>query len=186
MPAAQQPRRLRRGSRGVLDRLRFVENDIVELELPKGGDVSPQRAIRRDDEILIVQLETSASTVKTGVIEDAQLWCEALRFLLPVKDKRSRHHDERRPRLLRSPSLEQRENLHGLTEAHVVGQTAAETEAAQKMEPAKPFTLIRPQLAAKGGRLVGGFHTLEALELGTRSLESLVCFYRRQSGQQGV
>src|SRR6185503_20329439 len=54
-------------------------------------------------------------------------------------------------------------HLHGLPEAHVVGQAAAEAVARQELEPAQALALVRAQLAAETGRLAARD---EALEVG--------------------
>src|SRR5690606_15914221 len=94
---------------------------------------------------------------------------------LPVEDERLRHDDERRPPHAFLPaSLEQREHLDRLAEAHVVGETAAETELAQELEPAEPLLLIAAQLAAKAARRCGRAHAAEARKLAARLLERRV------------
>ena len=100
-----------------------------------------------------------------GVVEDAEPGREPLGLLDPVEDERARDDDQRRP--LRLPSgaaaLEVGEHLHGLAQAHVVGEDAAELELLEVVEPAEPLALIRAQLAAEAG---GGLAGDEAVELG--------------------
>lgn len=40
---------------------------------------------------------------------------------------------------------EQRDKLHGFTQAHLIGQNAAKTLVAQRVQPLKAFDLIRAQ-----------------------------------------
>ena len=70
-------------------------------------------------------------------------------FRLPVAEQRGRHHEQvrrPRPRLL---DQEQREDLDGLAEPHVVGQADAEPEAARHREPPEAHRLVGAQRGAQ-------------------------------------
>src|SRR5207253_10931340 len=60
---------------------------------------------------------------------------------------------------------EKGEHLYRFAEAHVVGETTAETELPDKMQPTQTFLLIISQLSAKGVGGGGGPNTGETLQL---------------------
>src|SRR2546426_2682452 len=110
--------------------------------------------------------------------------------MLPVEDKRARHDHQRglsplAPGLL-APRLQEGQDLYGLAEAHVVGQAAAETEALEKMKPAKTRTLVAPQLAAEPLRFAGRPYAREADQLPASLLENLIADGLRVGGEKGV
>jgi len=127
------------------------------------------------------------------VIEQAQFRREARRFLLPMKNQRPRHDDQRGTKRFRSPlfaarpaRFQQRQNLNRLAEPHVVGQTAAETEALEEKKPAKPFALVAAQLAAKIRRRGSRRDSGKALELLAHAREDRVDSHLRLGGEQRV
>ena len=72
--------------------------------------------------------------------EYAQLGGEAGELGLPVAEHRHRTHDERWP--VRGLGQNRGDELSGLAEAHVVGQTRAEIEATQEREPSHAPLLV--------------------------------------------
>ena len=48
--------------------------------------------------------------------------------------------------------MQEREQLDGLAEAHVVGETSAEPELRKRHQPVEPARLVRPQGCAKAAR----------------------------------
>src|SRR4029078_11535526 len=58
MPPAQQTRGLGAGRRGVLDRLRLVEDHVLELDVLQLNRVPSQRALRRSHQMTTLQLHT--------------------------------------------------------------------------------------------------------------------------------
>ena len=132
------------------------------------------------------EVRARRDAARAGVVEHAQRRREAPRLVLPVEDERAGHHDERRAEALGAPRGEQRQDLHGLAEPHVVGEAAAEAEAAQEMEPAEALALVAAQAAAKAGGLVGGLDAVEPGQLRPRSLEDGVDPRLGQRGQERV
>src|SRR5713101_6682426 len=66
----KQPRRLR-GLRGrILDGLSFVEDDCVEWDVLQQQDIAAQRAVRRQNNVVIVNLAPPVLPFASGVIED--------------------------------------------------------------------------------------------------------------------
>ncbi len=93
MSRPKQPRRFRRRGRRVLDRLRFVENRVVELDRVQSRGVAPERAVGRQHEIGARQ--RPGITLRTRVVRNLQLRREASRFVAPVEHERARHDDDR-------------------------------------------------------------------------------------------
>src|SRR5690606_25868158 len=92
----------------------------------------------------------------TAVLERRELGHESLRLLQPLVDDRARRDDQHRLLLVsrdlacEPPRLEVREHLHGLAEAHVVGEATADAGFAEGLEPAERCALVVAQLAAEG------------------------------------
>ncbi len=83
----------------------------------------------------------------------AQAGREALQLDLPVFNERGRDDDEvRRTHSLRLSFQEKGDHLHGLAQAHVVGQAAAETKLGEESEPLEAVRLIGAQLGREPGR----------------------------------
>ena len=112
---------------GVLDRLRLVEHDVVELRLPVGDDVTPQRAVGCEDEIVLGQRRRLADPRIAGVVEHPQRGRELAGLLHPVEDEALGHDDERGPMgdaAVAEQSLpphEHRQDLDRLAEADAAG-----------------------------------------------------------------
>jgi hypothetical protein len=60
------------------------------------------------------------------------------------------------------PRFEHCKHLHGLSEAHVIGQTTAEAELPQKTQPAQTLLLIGTQLAREPGGRIGRLNAAES------------------------
>ncbi len=91
--------------------------------------VTDQQRVGRDDQIGIRDgsFEGFPAGPFGAVMDvDAQLRGEFRRFALPVADQRHRAHQERGTCGPADTLLEEREQLDGLAETHVVGQHAAE------------------------------------------------------------
>jgi hypothetical protein len=100
VPCPQQPRRLCRRARRVLDRLRFVENDVLERDLRQVRRVATHRAVRRQHQVVLDQLVPQRLAPGAGVLEHPQSGREPRRLLSPVEDQRPRsHHQRRGPRV---------------------------------------------------------------------------------------
>ncbi len=78
----------------------------------------------------------------------------------PVDDDRGGADDEARGRgaggAARGPGAEEREDLHGLAEAHVVRQAGADAVAGEEGEPRDPAGLVGAEIAHEAGRLAHG------------------------------
>ena len=68
-------------------------------------------------------------------------------FGLPVVHQRRGAHDQIRSHRTRlvAPRHQQRQQLHGFAQPHLVGQDAAESFVAHRVQPAEPLDLVRPQ-----------------------------------------
>ena len=93
--APQEPRRLRRLGARVLDRLRLVEDHVVEGDVLQERRVAPQRAVGGEDQVAAVECPRLPRAVEAGVIAHPQPRGEAGRLLLPVEDERAGNDDER-------------------------------------------------------------------------------------------
>ena len=82
--------------------------------------------------------------------------------------------------------FEQGQHLGGLAHAHVVGQAAAETEAAQKVHPAHALALIVAQLPHETGGLRAGVNALELAQLVAHAREGGVATRFGLRGQQRI
>ena len=84
--------------------------------------------------------------------EHGELGGETLDLQTPVVDERGGHHQQVGARVLVAPAQGQHtEHLYGLAETHVVGQTAAELQAAERPEPPYPRFLVGTQLGPQPG-----------------------------------
>ena len=176
MVAAQQARRLGGLGARVLDGLRLVEDHVVEAHVLQERRVAAQRAVGRQHEVVVLEVLPGADAPGARVIEHPQLGREPRRLLPPVEHERPRHHDERRPGPLAAlvdrrglargaARFEQRQHLHRLAEAHVVGQAAAEAEALQEVQPAEPVALIAAQPPDEARGRVARLDALERCQL---------------------
>jgi hypothetical protein len=133
---------------GVLDRLRFVENHVIEVDAGERHSIATQRSVGNEHQVVLLDLVHPAGPIRTREVEDLQLRREARRFLLPVEQHGPRHNHKRRlplsPLVLArlSPRVQQREHDDRLAEPHVVGEAAAESELAKKRQPAERIALV--------------------------------------------
>ena len=152
---------------GILDRLRFVEHGKAPargrdpgqtLERPVAGD--HQIHVRQPPGIDVRQF--GGRHCRWMRNDCLQARHEALDLRRPVGEQRRRRHQQARsPSVLGRLTLqhhEQREHLNGLAQTHIVGETAAKTEAGQEVEPAHARLLIGPQ---RGLQCVAGLHARE-------------------------
>src|SRR3989442_1314132 len=95
--AAQEARGLGRLRPRVLDGLRLVEDHVVEARVLQARRVAPERAVGRDDEVVVLEALACEEPSGPGVVEHLERGREARRLLLPVEDERPWDHDERRP-----------------------------------------------------------------------------------------
>ena len=131
--------------------------------------------IRRDDQIRtgeVVGPDVRQGLVRLGRMGDehAQGRREPVDLGLPVGDQRCGDHEQGGTACDAGALLQreqERQDLHGLAEPHVVGQAGAQSERLQEREPAHAHRLIRPQLGAEPagqGRLAQSLGPAQAVE----------------------
>ncbi len=136
---------------GVLDGLGLVEDDGVPAGGGQGVGVEAEDGVGGEGEVGR-GVEGAAGAVVDG---GAEAGAEAGDLGGPVVDDAARADHQR-------AAADGGEGLHGLAEAHVVGEHRAEPGVAEEAEPAHPAALVRPQL---GGQ-VGGEGRLGDVALG--------------------
>ena len=141
---------------GILDVLRLVENDSGPRDLFQLIDIAMQERIAGDDERVARGLldEFLAACARQSMMDEhRKLGSKTRRFLPPVADHRSGADQEHRAvDAVGAVAFEQRESLDGLSEAHIVGQTGAQSVLSKESEPGESAHLIRPQSALKTRR----------------------------------
>ena len=129
---------------GVLDVLALVENHIVELLLGVGLDVVAHDGVGGQYHLVLHRLIDVSVAGIIGI--DRELWGELLQLVLPVEEQAARHYDERRFLHLRIDEGEDTDGLHGLTETHVVGETASQVVVVEIFYPFDSLCLVWAQL----------------------------------------
>ncbi len=189
--AAQQTGGLGGQAVRVLDRLRLVQDEVVEFHFAQRRHVIPEGAVGGQHEVAAGKgIAFPDAAAGARVVEHAQARREAGRLGEPVEHQRTRHHYQRgRQPLalsLRPANFEQREHLDGLAQTHVVREAAAEAEIAQEMEPAEAGALVAAQLAAESRRSNGRRDARELAQALAGTLEGFIAGDRRLVGQPGV
>ena len=137
----------------ILDGLRFVQYRQMPRNLHQPRDPQ-QRSVARDHEIhirqslVIERLQLDGRHRRWMRDERPQARREACDLRRPVRKKRRRRDEQARPPsslMLPAAHQYQRQHLHRLAQAHVVGQARAEAETGQEMEPAHAHLLVGPQ-----------------------------------------
>ena len=182
----QQPTRLRGRGAGILDRLRLVENHVVEAARAEAGDIAAQRAVGRDRQVRVDGIDILHRPFGVTEIVHLELRREAGGFAYPVKHERTRDHQQRHADAFFASRFEHGQHLDRLAQTHVVGQTSAQCEATQEAEPRQPLFLIAAQRAHEALRHRDSVDPLELLELRTTRGERFVHIDIRQGGQQHV
>src|SRR5258705_4818718 len=110
-----------------------------------------------------------------------------------MKYERARHHDERRAsyiyagaRTALAARFEERQNLDGYTQAHVVGQAATEAEALEEKQPTQAVALVTAQLTGEVLRRLGGLDTGKIDELLAHPREYRIDGDGGPAGEQSV
>ena len=144
----------------VLHLLRLVQHDPV----PRAAGRAP-RCRGRPDWYVVSTRSVPAVELPPGAVVDldGQPRREPLDLPLPVAQHRQRAHDQRRwPGSRLAAQRFQRQQLHRLAQAHVVGQQCADAEPVEEGQPGQPPALVRPQAraerrrAARAAQLLGG------------------------------
>ncbi len=142
----------------VLDVLAFVADRRAPRHGGEGRDVAGKGAVGGDDEVEPLQVIGRGEAVLAVVGEDLQGRGEAAGFAAPVLDERSRadHDAGAVVRAVLAQGLHEGERLHGLAEAHFVGEQAAERMIMDMPEPGHADLLVDAEhlaqvLADRGG-----------------------------------
>ncbi len=145
--------RLGRFGVGVLDGLGLVEHQCRPGDPPEFLGVASHQTVRRDHEVVLGHggfERGTAESIVPVMHEHPHERCEPRRFGLPVA-----HHAERTHHEVWARSVDEvGEGGRGLAEAHVVGETPAEPELGQELEPAQPAPLVGPEGGFESWRLV--------------------------------
>ncbi|MCY1290112.1 hypothetical protein D9M70_392390 [compost metagenome] len=166
----QSHRRLGAFGLGILDGLRFVEHDTGPAAGRKSLAVLLQQAVADDQQVHGAQVLQAARLV---VEVRSQARGEAGAFGAPVEGHRG--GGDHQLRALRRPFQEQGQDLHGLAQAHVVGQAGADAPVRQPGQPVEALQLVVAQLGLQRAWqlwLVVA-HRGEALEVGAPVAVSL-------------
>src|SRR4029434_5357615 len=93
MISAEQTSGFSGESPGILDRLGFVENAVVEPQIFELQRIAPQRTVRRQHNVIAIEVVSRLQPRTACVLEHAQLGREARRFGLPVKHQTAWHRE---------------------------------------------------------------------------------------------
>ncbi len=96
MPRPHAAHGARAGRVRVLDRLRFVEDAVVELDRRESIDVALERAVRGEHDVELREGRRVAAAFGAVELEDREPRGEAGRLFAPVVEQGTRHDDERR------------------------------------------------------------------------------------------
>ena len=95
--------------------------------------IAPQQRVRGQHEIVLANLIETFLALRAMQIQHPKRRRKLSRFLAPVVNQRGGQHDQRRPveasRFLLDQNVRQR--LHGLAEAHVIGENTRQIALAQ-------------------------------------------------------
>ena len=163
----------RRGAQRVLDLLRLVDDDVAPVDLLEHLLVAAEERVARHDHVGVLELVLPLPALGAVPERVAQRRGEAVHLAQPVGHDARRRHDERLEGLALALDLrvlglhgeQQRERLHGLAEAHVVGENAAAADLVEKPEPVKALLLVRPELRLEVARLARALDLVDVLEL---------------------
>ena len=139
----------------VLDVLRLVEDQVLPALALERVLVLRDEVVRRDAHVEGVGLRPPealllALLLRAVVREDLEARAPHLELALPVEHDARRHHDQMRPpdTVLAREVCHQRDGLHRLAEAHLVGQDAVELAVVHGHEPVEANVLVLAQRAA--------------------------------------
>jgi hypothetical protein len=147
----------------ALDHLRLIQHHKVPGQQLHLLDIAGEHGIGRDDDMNAVKFRPTLMPIEAVQHGDDQMRRELRQFGGPVGDEAGRHHDQRRAiePTFRLFDDDMGDGLGGLAETHVIGQEAAEAEAAQMLQPIHALLLIRSQ----GGREGRGDRDILDLDL---------------------
>ena len=159
---------------GILDGLRLVEHRPAATASAASQGDAGQKAVARDDEIGVARgrprrpLFSFSAGMRRGMDDERlQARREARDLRRPVGEQRGRRHQQRRLALARPLLLQhqqQRQDLDGLAEPHVVGEAGAEPEPGEQMEPLHAGLLIGPQRRLQRAAGIGAREPVRAAQ----------------------
>ena len=149
---------------GVLDVLGFIQNDGGEFVFLQFFKVAAQQGVGGQNDVRVLDLFEHAFAARTVDGQQPERGDEFFRLSFPVGQDRRGHDNERGADVaLVLHELDKRKGLDGFSQAHFIGQDAAEPVFLQEVQKTHALQLVGPQ---------GG---VEALGLGDlRDLREIV------------
>src|SRR4029434_5281423 len=113
-------------SPGILNRLSFVENAVVETQILELQRIASQRAVCRQHDVVLVEMIAGFDAPSSGGSENSQFGRKLTCLCVPVKDQRSWHNHQRGtvrffailPAEI-AARFQKRKDLNRLTQSHV-------------------------------------------------------------------
>lgn len=139
--------RLRGRGERVLDVLGLVGDDHPPLAAGQLGGAGPQRAVGREDEASLDGVEVALGSVEAP---HGHVGGEPPHLALPVAEQ-GRRADDEGGGAAGAAQMEGDEG-DGLAEAHVVGETAAESERGHQVQPGEAAQLVVAEGGGEAGR----------------------------------
>ncbi len=147
----------------ILDRLRFIEQYIIQRQRTQDLDVAAQRAVRGDQDLGFRERLGLTDPGGPMMYAIGQRGGEFSDLILPVVDQGSGTNHQRPQLAFRTTKmLQHRQGLNGLSQSHVIGQNAAPSHFPQIIQPLKSGNLVRTQ---DGHQCLGGFDRLDLMLL---------------------
>ena len=172
---------------GVLYVLGLVEYDAGPFYLREERAVAVEQRVGGYDERLLeaaVREDVAAAALYSVVYERFRAGREFLRLAPPVLHYGGRADEQYRPLFAAHAQIfDERERLHRLAEAHVVGEARAHAEAYEAHEPREPFRLIGAQPPAEA---LWRVHLLERRGAGEQRAHRVYPRRARDGGERRV
>ncbi|MGY4313491.1 hypothetical protein ACVWW1_002794 [Bradyrhizobium sp. JR3.5] len=137
----------RRDRVGILDGLSLVQHRDVPFTREQHLVIARDQWIGRQNKIVIADRFETLPAVGTMQDENPQAWGELARLVEPVGHQACGSDDDRRIRQMTARLLQrqQRQDLDGLAQSHVVRQHAAQAAFPEQVEPSHALRLVMPQ-----------------------------------------
>ena len=149
MPRAQRPGRLGTAGQRILHLLGLVQHHRAPLGLAQQAAVSRQQRVGGEHDVVALELLDVARAVGPVMDDDRQVGREPVELAAPVPEHGRRADDQRRPLSTVAPVQQVGDQLHGLAQAHVVGQQRAQAQLAHAHQPAQPDALVGAEHAVE-------------------------------------
>ena len=135
---------------GVLEVLRFIQDEHIPGPLGERFVLLVQEAVAGDEHVARSHgLDLAGAVLGSSKTVHVQRGSKARQLVFPVvADGGWRHHEAGAPRLLLQ---HHRDGLHGLAEAHVVGETRSHLEIGEPRQPGEAIELVIAQLGLQRG-----------------------------------